>query len=88
MKLSKQKLKTWLKRTAITLACILILFFLLNWIFPLPDKIGYSVIVTDSKGEVVHAYLTKDQQWRMKTTLDEISPLLQKTIIEKEDKYF
>ncbi|MBS1933150.1 MAG: penicillin-binding protein 1C [Bacteroidetes bacterium] len=88
MKLSKQKLKTWLKRTAITLGCILILFFLLNWIFPLPDKIGYSVIVTDSKGEVVHAYLTKDQQWRMKTTLDEISPLLQKTIIEKEDKYF
>lgn len=52
------------------------------------DKIEYSTIVTDSKGEVIHAYLTKDQQWRMKTELNEISPLLRKTIIAKEDKYF
>src|SRR5579871_1040594 len=88
MKLKRQKLLTWPKRTAITIISVVVLFFLLNWIFPLPDKIEYSVIVTDSKGEVVHAYLTKDQQWRMKTTLDEISPILQKTIIEKEDKYF
>ena len=42
----------------------------------------------DNKGEVIHAFLTRDQQWRMKTDLTEISPLLRKTIIEKEDKYF
>ena len=67
---------------------MIILFILLNLIFPLPDKIEYSTIVTDSKGEVIHAFLTKDQQWRMKTELNEISPLLRKTIIAKEDKYF
>ncbi|HYE53881.1 MAG TPA: penicillin-binding protein 1C, partial [Chitinophagaceae bacterium] len=61
---------------------------LLNWIFPLPDKIEYSTVVTDEKGNVIHAFLTKDQQWRMKTTLEEISPLLKKTIIQKEDKHF
>jgi penicillin-binding protein 1C len=65
-----------------------LLFLLLNRLFPLPDKIEYSTIVTDSKGEVLHAYLTRDQQWRMKTALNEISPVLRKTIIEKEDKYF
>ena len=64
------------------------LFFLLNFIFPLPDKIDYSTIVTDDKGEVIHAYLTSDEKWRMKTELSEISPLLRKAIIEKEDKWF
>ncbi len=63
-------------------------FLLLNWIFPLPDRIEYSTIITDDKGEILHAFLTHDQQWRMKTELAEISPLLRKTIIAKEDKYF
>ena len=88
MRPTKFHIKIFLKRTLITIASLVILFFLLNWIFPLPDKIEYSTIVTDNKGEVIHAFLTKDQQWRMKTELSEISPLLRKTIIEKEDKYF
>ena len=67
---------------------IFLLFLLLNWVFPLPDRVDYSTIVTDEKGEVIHAFLTRDQQWRMKTDLTEISPLLRKTIVEKEDKYF
>ena len=76
------------KRLGIALLTLILSFFLLNWIFPLPDKIEYSTIITDNKGEVVNAFLTKDQKWRMKTELDEISPLLQKTIIAKEDKRF
>src|ERR1700685_4628727 len=67
---------------------MLLLFLMLNWAFPLPDRIEYSTVVTDNKGEVMHAFLTRDQQWRMRTDLSEISPLLRKTIIEKEDKYF
>lgn len=78
----------WAKRLAIGGIAAFLLFLLLNWIFPVPDNIDYSTIITDNKGEVIHAYLTKDQQWRMKTELNEISPLLRKTIIEKEDKYF
>jgi penicillin-binding protein 1C len=76
------------KKLAIACLSLFALFLFLNWIFPVPDKIEYSTIITDNKGEVVHAFLTKDQQWRMKTELDEISPLLRKTIVEKEDKYF
>ncbi|HEY1113268.1 MAG TPA: transglycosylase domain-containing protein, partial [Chitinophagaceae bacterium] len=44
--------------------------------------------MTDESGEVVHAFLTRDEKWRMKTELGEISPLLRKTIVAKEDKYF
>jgi len=88
MRITKHHIKSFFKKTLIVIASIILLFFLLNWVFPLPDKIEYSTIITDNKDEVVHAYLTKDQQWRMKTELNEISPLLRKTIIEKEDKYF
>jgi len=80
--------KKLLKRLGVGVAGIFLLFLLLNWVFPLPDRVDYSTIVTDNKGEVIHVFLTADQQWRMKTELNEISPLLRKTIIEKEDKYF
>src|SRR5690349_16570379 len=85
---AKRKTLKYGKRGLITIAALVVIFVLLNWVFPLPDKIEYSTIITDSKGEVVHAFLTKDQKWRMKTELEEISPLLRKTIIEKEDRYF
>ncbi|SRR5579871_508902 len=88
MRITKYHIKTLGKRLFITVTIVIVLFVLLNWIFPLPDKIEYSTIVTDNKGEVIHAFLTKDQQWRMKTELNEISPLLRKTLIAKEDKYF
>lgn len=78
----------WLKITGMIVVGMFFCFLLLNWIFPLPDRIEYATIITDDKGEVIHAFLTHDQQWRMKTELGEISPLLRKTIVEKEDKYF
>lgn len=78
----------FLKRLGIGFLSLILLFFILNWIFPLPDKVEYSTIITDNKGEIVNAYLTSDQKWRMKTELDEISPLLQKTIVNKEDRHF
>lgn len=42
----------------------------------------------DAKGEVIHSFLTRDDKWRMKTELKEISPLLKETLLYKEDKYF
>lgn len=76
------------KRTVVGMLLFFLLFLLLNIFFPLPDKIEYSTIITDDKGQVIFATLTRDQKWRMKTELNEISPLLQKTLVEKEDKYF
>jgi penicillin-binding protein 1C len=84
LRITKKTALKLLKRLAIAIVGVAVLFFLLNWIFPLPDKIEYSTIVTDNKGEVINAYLTSDQKWRMKTELTEISPLLRKTIIAKK----
>src|SRR5688500_133493 len=83
-----KKIKVSVKRLLISTIAMIVLFVVMNSIFPLPDKIEYSTILTDDKGEVIHAFLTRDEQWRMKTELKEISPLLKKTIIHKEDKYF
>jgi penicillin-binding protein 1C len=88
LRIGKRRVILLLKRAGLMIAGLIILFFLLNWIFPLPDKIEYSTIITDNRGKVINAFLTKDQKWRMKTELNEISPLLRKTIIAKEDKYF
>ena len=78
MKITRQHIKSFLKKLLITTVIIFLVFLLLNKSFPVSDNIEYSTIVTDNKGEVLHAYLTKDQQWRMKTELNEISPLLKK----------
>lgn len=84
----KPRLLRWLKRLGIFLLAALGLFLLLNIIFPLPDRISYSTIITDNRGQMIHAFLTPDEKWRMKTELSEISPLLRKTILAKEDQYF
>src|SRR5678815_4691177 len=87
LKVTKQELIRFFKWLGVGVLAAIVIFFILSWIFPLPDKIEYSTIITDSKGEVINAYLTKDQKWRMKTELNEISPLLRKTIIAQEVKY-
>lgn len=88
LKLTKPRILKLLKWSGIGILMLFLLFLILNFLLPLPDKIEYSTLVTDNKGELINAYLTKDEKWRMKTELDEISPLLRKTIIAKEDKYF
>lgn len=84
----KARILTWGKYSAIAAISGLLLFLLLNVLFPLPDNIEYSTIVLDNKGNVIHAFITRDQKWRMKTELKEISPVLRKTLLYKEDKYF
>lgn len=64
------------------------MFFLLNIVFPIKVNIKYSQIVLASDSTVIHAFLSSDEKWRMKTELSEITPLLRKSIIYKEDKYF
>lgn len=88
LKITKARLFKFLKRSGIVIVGLFLLFLLLNLAFPLPNKIEYSTLVTDNKGELINASLTGDDKWRMKTELNEISPLLRKTIIAKEDKYF
>lgn len=78
----------WRKYWILIPLIVLLLGIGLHLLFPLPPLPAWSVVVEDNKGVVVHAFLTPDEKWRMKTELDEISPQLQKAIVYKEDRYF
>ncbi len=86
-------LKRWIKNRTTRfffsfLMALLLGFLLLNALFPLPKIKPFSTIITDSKGQIVHVFLSKDDKWRLFTELSEINPTLRKAIIAKEDRYF
>lgn len=66
----------------------LVLFILLDVLFPFRPDIEYSTLVLSKNGEVLHGFLTSDDKWRMYVELEEITPELKKAIIFKEDKHF
>lgn len=63
-------------------------FIVLDIAFPVHTDIEYGQLIRAEDGAVMHAFLTSDEQWRMKANLEEITPELKKAIIYKEDKYF
>ncbi|MGA0556044.1 penicillin-binding protein 1C [Larkinella sp. VNQ87] len=60
----------------------------LNLAFPLKVRPRYSTVIRAADGTILHAFLSDDDKWRLATELDEITPVLRKTILYKEDKYF
>ena len=76
------------KLLAILLLMAVIGFWVLNKVYPLTINVDYATIITDKDDEIIHAYLSNDDKWRMKTELHEISSTLKKAIVHREDKYF
>ncbi|TAH26728.1 MAG: penicillin-binding protein 1C [Cytophagales bacterium] len=73
----------------LSFALLWILFYLFTkFISPFQIKLSYSTIVVNQKDKILHAFLSKDDKWRMQTSADEVADDLKKIIIEKEDKYF
>lgn len=72
------------------LPVVLFIFFLanLNLFHPVNTFKPAGTLVSDYKGNVIHAYLSSDDKWRLKTTLGEVSPRLRKVLLFKEDRYF
>lgn len=66
----------------------ILLFFILHFSFPINTYIPYSQLIISQEGKVLNVFLSKDDKWRMKTELVEITPELEKAFIEKEDRYF
>lgn len=81
-------LKQLLKGILALAGVVFVIFLFLHLLFPLKKTISYSQIITARDGTVMHAFLSPDDKWRLKTELSEIIPQLRKTIIYKEDKYF
>ncbi len=73
--------------TRLLLVFILIIF-VLDLLFPLPEPKPYSKVIYAGDGSMLTAYLSKDEKWRMQIHLNEVTPDLIKSIIEKEDSWF
>jgi penicillin-binding protein 1C len=75
-------------RTAKIVFSILLLFVVLDLLFPLPLKKEFSKEIHAKDGTLLTAYLTSDDKWRLRTEFEEVSPELINAIIEKEDSWF
>jgi penicillin-binding protein 1C len=80
--------KKWIKKTFIFSIVCSLLFLFLDWVFPFIPTIQYSQTIEDRNGKLIHAFLAKDQQWRMKCNSKDISPIISKALLAKEDKWF
>lgn len=81
-------MKRFFKSLLIAFVSIFILFIILNFLFPLKIKVSWSQTVNADDGSILHAYLSRDQKWRMPAELEEISPQLKKAFLFKEDRHF
>lgn len=63
-------------------------FLFADFCFPFQVEPLYSTLVMAKDSTVLHAFLSADDKWRMKTTFAEITPELRQTILYKEDRYF
>lgn len=68
----------------------LLVFVLLIFFYPLPRSLNpsWSKIVRYGDGKVMRTYVSADEKWRIFLPLDKIDPLLVKTTILYEDRFF
>ncbi len=75
----------------IAVAAPVVIFMLLNIIFPLPiEKLNRrsSVAVYAKDGRLLKVFLSADGYWRMNTRLDNVSPFMNDAVLSYEDKWF
>jgi len=90
---TRTKIGIWLtksrrRKAAAILVGLVMTFFLLDLVFPVHTDIPFATLVEARDGTVLHAFIARDRQWRMKARLSEISPELKAAIVFKEDKHF
>lgn len=88
----RQKLKRWRRRTAwffvVLLALAAVGWSLLPRAELYPDDLGWSRVVRDRHGTVIHLSQASDGRYRLRSRLEEISPSLVRATLLKEDRYF
>jgi penicillin-binding protein 1C len=80
--------RIWKHRSAKVLLISLVTVLGLDFLFPINTQVPYSTLITAHDGSVLHAFLSRDDKWRMYTDISEITPTLRDAILFKEDKYF
>ncbi|SOD95649.1 penicillin-binding protein 1C [Spirosoma fluviale] len=80
--------RLWRYRLVKTFIAAILIFLGLDFSFPIDTAVPYSTLITARDGSILHAFLSRDDKWRMYAELDEITPTLRDAILFKEDKYF
>ncbi|WP_020596504.1 penicillin-binding protein 1C [Spirosoma panaciterrae] len=80
--------RLWQSRWTKTALAGLLIFFALDFLFPIQSTVPYSTLVKARDGTILHAFLSRDDKWRLYAELNEITPTLREAILFKEDKYF
>lgn len=81
-------LRNRLAGSAAIIASFILCFALLDLHFPFEARPQWSVQVLDRKGNLLNAYLSRDDKWRFSCKADEIDPLLKSAFLQKEDRWF
>lgn len=77
-----------LKNTILFLGALSWFMLILNFLFPIEVKKPYSTLIYSRENELIGAFLSDDDKWRMELHAHEITPELKKAILFKEDKWF
>ena len=67
---------------------MVIFLLILDFTFPFKPQPHYSTLITAADGTILHAFLNNEDKWRLYTELHEITPVLRKALIFKEDRWF
>ncbi len=76
------------KKTFWVAGTLLTFLLLLHFIFPPNLDVSYSPMILDANGQLLHTALSKDEKWRLPLEEEDITPLLEKAILTKEDRWF
>jgi penicillin-binding protein 1C len=78
----------WVRRGVVVSALVMVL----GWMsIPLPDPPfpeDYGSVVLDANGEVLHTYLSEDEQWRFRLEANGYSEKLTAAVVTAEDRRF
>lgn len=91
MKLTKFKSSHYALCGVLLLSIFSVLLILDKFVFPLPTSSIYkpsSTFVFSRDGQLMRCFLSSDGYWRKPVKLSEISPLLVKSVIACEDRWF
>jgi penicillin-binding protein 1C len=86
------RLRRWLKWSALVTLGLSVLLVVGWWFLPRPELFsadaGFSRIVLDRQGRILHLTLTPDGKYRLPAKLDDLSPELIAATLEMEDRRY
>ncbi len=80
-----------LKRCLGVLLSLLIIFELAIYLIPLPWEAIHrssSTLVFDRNAKILRAFTSDDDMWRIRTSLEQVSPILRRYLVFYEDRWF